>query len=458
MFWLVLLLTARAPAALFAALLFAVHPLHVESVAWISERKDVLYAFFYLAAMIAYVFYAGPRRERRGYAFALGFFALSLLSKPMAVTLPLVLLLLDYLLERPTSRALLYEKLPFILAAGACSAAAMLIHRHSGVILQGVAFGPAHNAARAVNNIAFYLQKLVWPARLSCVYPYRPELGEPFSAHTLVSLAALAVLGALVARKPSRSTVFGTGFFLVTLLPVLQFVPIGHAVTADRYTYVPYLGLFFIAARALDAWAERAKAFRLPLYASAACLVLVFAGLSRSRAAVWQDSLTLWNDVLAQHQDVELAYNGRAYYYNSIGDCARAILDYDQTLRLNPGFAIGYNDRGTCRQKLGDLAGAIRDFDRAVELDPRYSAAYYNRGNCRLRGGDLDGAAGDYTKAIEADPKNADAYNNRGVVRRTRGRYDDAMADFDAALRVDPVHGGAASNRKSLLELLAGRR
>jgi len=249
-------------------------------------------------------------------------------------------------------------------------------------------------------------------------------------------VAGVVLTIALIARR-QRKIVFGSLFFLFNVVLVLQLVPVGGAVAADRYTYVASIGLAYLAGEGY-AWLCRRP--RLRVGATAAVLVLaVLLGMATwQRCGVWKNRLTLFGDVIAKYPRYHAAYDIRGVERSARGDKRGAIADFDETLRLRPDYARTYNNRGNARADLGDLQGALADFDRAIELQPAYGHAHYNRGYVLGEMGDLQGAIDAMSAAIRHAPRLAPAYINRGDAYRWLGRIDEAIRDYDAALVLDP--------------------
>ena len=248
-FWLVWLLCRKTDVSIITSLLFGIHPMHVESVAWITERKDVLYTFFYLLTTITYLLYARPHRYKWVFYFLSAmFFALSLLSKSMAVTLPVVLLLIDYLKRRKPNIPMFLDKIPFFAMAFAWGIVTIIKAQATQSIAGGEAFSWIERALFAFNGILFYFYKLFAPVHLSCFYPYPNLIDGHLPLIYYLAPVLISLLGFLVYRSVAytRSVVFGTLFFLVTVSIVLQFFPVGPNLVTDRYTYVSYIGWFFI--------------------------------------------------------------------------------------------------------------------------------------------------------------------------------------------------------------------
>lgn len=385
-------------AALAGALLFCVHPLHVEPAAWVSGRKELLWALFFFSSLTAYLRYLDTARNRF-FFLSLFLFVLAVLSKPFAVVTPLVLLLLDLYRGRRPGAVELFEKLPFLAAGGALF---LLSYLPSGFVLKdgpAGAFGPAALLLSAVKNVLFYLWKAAWPFELSAVYPDTGPAGGP--VYLLAGLAFCAAAAALYSRPGGRlksAAALGAGFFLATLLPVLS-VP----VRADRFAYVPLAGLCFFYGE-LAAWlAAREGRRRLAAGLVSAHLALLgcasFAG-----TFVWRDSVALWSNALDHYPANHMANYRRGKAYMTAGDNQKAISDYTRCLELSPDFAGCLEERARAYAETGRFDKAVQDLDKALSLRPGDSGLLRARAGALLRSGDYGAAVKDYDSLLAANP------------------------------------------------------
>ena len=431
-----LLRAAKAPAAsdewrvrlgaLVAALLFAVHPLRVESVAWASERRDVVSGLFWLLTIIAYVRAVTTADSRwRWHAIAFGCFVASLLSKAWGITLPAVLLILDVYplrrLARGTSLgALLLEKVPYAVLAAVAAAVAFGAQSFMPEMRSVAEHGVGARLAQSAYGLAFYCWKTLVPLRLSPAYLLESPL-DPTARRYLASAAFVvaATIAAVAARRRAPWALAAWLAFGVIVSPVLGFAQTGPQLVADRYTYLATLPFVAVVGAGVQAAAARDR--RVTATAAAAAIA-VLGFLTFQQARVWHDSRTLWT----------------------------------HTLALDPTNHIAYTNRGWARQLDGDLDGAIDDYTRAIAVNPRYQLAYYNRGTAYDDRDELAAAAADYTAAITLDPADARPLNNRGWVRQRQGDLAGAIADYRHALAIaspDWVHGDLV--RRNLATALA---
>jgi Flp pilus assembly protein TadD len=443
-FVLVLRLAGPSPGvAAVVALLFGIHPMHVESVAWISGRKDVLYTLFFLASILVYLDFLRSRRPSR-YALAFGLFVLAVFSKPAAVVLPVVLGLVDYLKGRRDLGRCLAEKAPFLVVS--VLAGLLTVSAQSELAIRDV-YTPAERIAIGSFAYLAYLVKLVAPVRLSAFYPY-PE-GEVLPAvYRFAPWVALAVTGGFLAVfRKNRLAVFGLLFFLVNIVLVLQFVTVGNAVLADRYTYVPYLGLFLLVALGARALAG-GEGFRSSRRAAVVSSVLVvgmavLGGIAFGRTFVWRDSESLWSDVIEKFpRRSREAYEGRGNHRLRAGRLERALPDFDAAVSLDPTRPSVYFNRGQAYVRLGDFDRAIADLSRAIELRPDDAEFVYQRGVARFEQGDDEGALADIDRCLEMDPAHARARLRRGLLLARADRLEEALADLTEGLRGAPIAEG----------------
>jgi protein O-mannosyl-transferase len=415
-------------AGIAAGLFWGLHPLRVESAAWVSERKDLLCAAFYLAGLLCYLRYAGKTRDtggesaaprgKRFFAGALAAMALALLSKPMAVSFPLVLLVLDAYplrrIERTRTWRLLAEKLPFFVLAGASALVTLKAQRGGGAFraLHGVPLGT--RALVAVRSTVGYLGKTLWPSELLPLYSY-PQNVSWTSWQFVAPMVTLALLvGASVwLARWSRAVLSVFACYFLALLPVIGIVQVGPQAMADRYTYLPAVALSLLVGAGFAALWDKAGSVASRWRAAALVLVMavapgMLARLSIRQMAVWHDSESLWSQVLRYEPWNTEAYNNRASYYFEQGDYPNALADYGAALSYAPPVgavhaarrrSAYFNDRAITYVQLGKLAEAVADASAAIRLRPDNADYYQNRSNMYQRLGRADDAAADWQQA-----------------------------------------------------------
>ena len=395
--WLLSALGARRDAAWAGALLWAVHPLRVESVAWISGRKDVLSTFFFLWAGLLYLRRARDGgAARRSYVYSLLLFACAVLSKATAVAFVPVASLFDWFANRPVTRKTLLEKTPFVALALGAGWMAIRAQATAGALPLGEEANLPGRVAIACYGLAFYVVKTVAPWGLSALYPY-PSPAGTLPKGSIAAVLAVALGGILLIwlGRKARFPVFAAGFYLATVALVLQLFPVGGAVAADRYAYLPAAGFSIAIAFAIG----RAP-LRRGLIAVLLAAAVGLAGATWVRCAAWHDAMSLWNDVLAKHPDAALAHQNRGVAFAAMGDHRAAIADYDAALTVNPRYADALANRGGSKADLGELDGALTDLEEAIRIDPGRATYRFNLGLVLGDLGRWDEALASLTEAI----------------------------------------------------------
>jgi protein O-mannosyl-transferase len=469
---------ARWPSAI-VALLFALHPLHVESVAWISERKDVLSALFWFLSLCAYVRYV----ERPGvtrYLVVTAWFMLGLMSKPMIVTLPFVLLLLDFWpLRRPPSLGLLREKMPLFALSAIASIATYLAQQHSGAVgpFGAVPFGL--RAANALLSCVTYIAKMFWPSGLAVFYPYPAAIPLWQAALAAIALAAITFAAVRLWRRVPYLAV-GWLWYLGTLLPVIGLIQVGGQARADRYMYVPMIGLAIALA-----WGtvDLLRHWPRAQVALAAAVLVACVPATRAQLAYWQNSGTLFRHTLAvttgsdvaehnlgdylmgvpgglpeaiEHLQASLRlYPDSAKTHTELGNALsrvpgrerEALAEYEAAVRLAPDSALSHDSLGSALAQAGRFREALAEYEKAQRLAPDSAIPHDNIGNALARMGRVPEAITEYESALRLDPNSAETHNNLGVVLSSQpGRLPEALQHFEAVVRLKPDSAEAHLN------------
>jgi protein O-mannosyl-transferase len=447
------------------AALFAVHPINVESVAWVAERKNVLSTFFWILTILFYVWYVKQPGWKR-YLLVFLCFALGLMSKPMLVTLPFVLLLLDYWplnrtsintqnknqveIQTPLQKGkpklsfLILEKIPlFILTA--ISICVTLYTQHNVRAMVNLDSLPVlKRINNAIVSYGLYIKKMFWPMDLSVFYPlYNIDIWQLLIGSAL--MVTLTIIALNYYRKYPYLLV-GWFWYIGTLVPVIGLVQVGAQSMADRYAYVPFIGLFIMLVWYLANIVKRNACKKFSLILTSFIVILVLSVLSWQRCQLWGDQFALWNDVLKNHK-VAFAYNFRGLAYVDQGQYSLALADYNIAIARDKKFAEAINNRGILYSTIGQYKNALKDYNQAIELQPKFADAYYNRGILYLEINKWDAAISDFTIAINIDPYMADYFNNRGVALRLKGEYEKSFADFGRALKINQNLAEAYFNR-----------
>ncbi|HEX6847533.1 MAG TPA: tetratricopeptide repeat protein [Chitinophagaceae bacterium] len=431
--------------AAFTSLIFGIHPMHVESVAWIAERKDVLYTFFFLLSLIWYWrFLEGSKRANIIYCFV--FFVLSLLSKPAAVILPIVLLLLDYWKGRLFNWKIIAEKMPFFLLSLVFGFITVKVQSADAI----VSFDTYPLWTRfffACYTVMIYAARFFVPYPLSAFHPYPPV--DAFGLSIWLSpvfIIALVVL--LWLKRKDKLLVFSILFFIVNLLLVVQFVSVGLTIVSERYTYVPYIGLAFLAAMWLEKYLAASSSTLVK--ALPVAIAIAFGIVSFQRTRVWKDGDTLWGDVIKKYPAAPTPRSNHANFLKSMATrpeyktqerelLLRALEDCNVAIRLKPTHAKGYENRQNIYLQLRQDSLALSDADSLIRLEPKNTHAFYTKGVVYMRLNRPDSALSWFDKAIAGNPHADWMLNNRGsLLFNNFQRYNDALNDFNDAIAINP--------------------
>lgn len=504
-FWFIFLLSnKKIMVAAIVALFFGIHPMHVESVAWISERKDVLYTFFFMGALVAYYNYLNAEGKNKIglYVFILLLFLLSILSKAMAVVLPVVFLLIDYYKGRKFDIYVILEKIPFFLLSFVFGYMALRIQSEGAAIAKYETFTLLERLSFPAYGIIVYICKLFVPTHLSCFYPY-PHLVDGhlptlfYVCPLIIVLVFVLILWNLKKSNPARAGAFGFLFFSITIALVLQFISVGQVILAERYSYIPYIGLLFPIAMSYE-WLQQQTDKKFSLYKQLSMPVFILfaiicAWLTFERTKVWKNSDVLWTDAIKKFPDSEAAYRNRGSYLinkkaydlgeKKVGEMEidRALEDFNISIHLNPNSAKVFTNRANIFGLKGRFDLALADYSKAIELDSTDEQTFFNRAVTYSMMKNFDKAIEDYNTAITMkpdfiaakksrayayvdireydkaitdlnevillDPSNANNYFYRGTALYNIGDFSKALADYTITLQLNPENSGAYFNR-----------
>jgi tetratricopeptide (TPR) repeat protein len=447
------------------ALLFAVHPLRVESVAWVAERKDVLCAFFGLLALWAYGAYVRAPSPGR-YLAVLAPFALSLMAKSMLVTLPFLLLVLDWWplgrWRRHTGARLVWEKLPLFALTVVLSAVTLAAQTEHGAVVSQRAIPPVARVANAVLGYAFYLSKTVWPINLAVLYPHHGLTGRGLDVVPVLGagLAIIAVSTAGVAlRKRAPYVLAGWLWYLGALVPVIGLVQVGWQAYADRYSYLPQVGILIAVCWGV---ADLTRGWPRAAVAAGAAAAVVLAALTVRQLSTWRTSVTLWEHDLACGQDCPVAENNYGAALFAEGDVVRAIDHLRAAVAGDPRLPDARLNLGVILMREGNLAEAAEHLGILCEMDPKSVVGRLHLGDVFERTGDLRSAAEQYAEAIRLDPGSASGWFNLGRALGRQGHAADAVRCFEKAASLGPrppqlrIASAAALNDLAALQARAG--
>ncbi len=449
-FELALRLSGNKITATVVSSLFGLHPMHVESVAWVAERKDVLYSFFFLSSSLFYIRYSDTRK-RSDYIISLSLFLCSCLSKSAAVTLPVVFILIDWFRGRGINARTIMEKIPFLAFSVLFGILNILAQAAGGSINDIVhSLGILNRPFIVTGAISSYLFRLFIPYKLSGMH-YFPVLTNGFLPwEYYLSFGFVSFLAIVVLRSGSfrRQLVFGSLFFLITIALMLQVVSVGSAVVAERYTYISYIGLFYIIGELIASlWSTPWRNLAAGVFTL--CIV-AYSVQSYARIGIWKDDTVLFNDMIEKNPNVYFGYWMRGNFEKKDGDVRSALQDYNKAIELNATFEDAYYNRGVILDAIGDHKAAVNDYTHSIRLNPKLSDAYNNRGWALFMTGDTAAAINDISKAIAIKPLYAEAYNNRGWIYASSGNNTAAISDYDKAISIDPGFLKPRYNRASL--------
>jgi Tfp pilus assembly protein PilF len=433
--------------SLIVALLFVAHPLHVESVVWISERKDVLSTFWGLLSLIYYCKYARQPKPAH-YVLAMLFFVCSLLSKPMLVTLPIIFCLLDFWpLLRVSSlfeffrfrinSAIIFEKVPFFIVAIFFSVVALYSQASVGAI-NSLAGLPLHlRLVNALNAYANYIYKTIWPVNLAVIYPYeyRIDLFQ-FIINSLFLIVATGI--AVYFRKKNRFFLFCWLWFIITLLPVIGLIQVGSQALADRYMYFPLIGLLIGIIWAFDSLSANLRVGKKVSSFGIIVFLLILTFLTIHQVTVWKNNDTLWKHTISVTQENWLAHLNYGDFLFQKGELDAAIDQYEKSLKIKPNFAIAYNDIGVVMAQKNQLDDAIFFYEKALEFKIDMPMAWVNLANAYFKKGLMSESLAYYKKAIFYDLNFTSAYCGIGAVMAGVGESEKALKAFNMAHAIDP--------------------
>jgi tetratricopeptide (TPR) repeat protein len=443
----------------FVASLFALHPLHVESVAWISERKDVLSTFFWMLTMWSYIWYVQHPRINK-YLLVILFFILGLMAKPMLVTLPFVLLLLDYYplyrfqksadsnnsLQRSTVFRLVIEKIPLFVLVVMASAITFYAQKHGGAVASLDAIPIQSRIANALVSYVNYIIKMIYPSNLAVIYPH--PIIFPWWQITGACILLLSV-SFIAVRFIKRSPYFFVGWlwYLGTLVPVIGLVQVGNQSMADRYTYIPLIGIFIIISWGIPEFVKRWHHVKRSLPIIATAILFVFMVITFSQVRYWKNSVTLFEHALNVTANNYIAHNnyGRLIMINN-GKVDEAMSHFNKALNINPRSVEALNNIGVILAGRGKVEEAVLYFSKALTIQPYDEQTHFNLGLALSQQGKIDEAIKHYVEALRINPENVKAHINLGFALQAQGRLDDAIKHFKEALRIKPEDEIAQNN------------
>ena len=459
----VLLMGISWRGALLTALLFGIHPMRVESVAWVTERKDVLFGVFYLAALLQYVKLKLDQKSIR-WVWLTVFFVLSLFSKIQAVSLPLSMLAVDYFMDKnwnfKSFLPSLINKLPFFLLSLAFGAYGVFMLKDFGsldTLEDTTNFNFIQRLFVGAFSFVIYLIKLVVPFRMSPLYPYPNYFPWYFYPSMLIAPITIYALYKSY-LKEYKAVFFGLIFFIFNIVFLLQILGAGQGYLADRFTYIAYLGLFFIAGYYFDQWIYKNPSKSSTAIGIAGVYLAVFAFMTFQQNKIWENSATLWTHVLKYYKNTTLPYGNRANYYRDNKMYKEAIADYNTTISMKELQPQAYNSRARLYFDLAkgrdSLMLALNDYNKAIQYDPKDGEFRVNRGATYERLGNIEKAVEDLNEGLKLKPDHAVGYLNRSIMFHNLGKVDLALKDIESYLKLNPSNGDLWYEKGRALRLL----
>ena len=477
--------------ALITSALWAIHPMRVESVTWVAERKDVLYMLFFFLSMIFYLRFI-EEKKTTWMIFCFVLFICSCLSKGMGVVLPIILVLIDWFYGNAKSIKQIFQsvlkKAHFFVASAVFGVIAFEIQSHGAIAAMGT-FTLFQRLTFGCYGFIMYIWKLILPINLSAFYPYpftdaQGNIPAIYYASPFLVLALAIALFVLYKKKEpvGKILVFGFAFYFISVALVLQFISVGSVIMADRYAYASYTGLFFMIGYFFD-YVKKKFAPSVSTALAAGLIVVggYFSYLTYERTKVWTNAATLWTDAMGQFPFIEIAYENRGIYYKDHNQLDKMLKDYEfvtqklnsrnekiwsnlgnlyglmkefdkslnaysKAIEYNPANSSTYLNRAITFSMMGKYAEALPDFDRSLELEPNVALTYKNRAYTLMQLGDYDKSVSDYDKAIQLNVYDTLSYLNRGISRFNAKKFPEALEDFKTFIAKSPNNAQAYFN------------
>lgn len=430
--------------AFVAAILFGIHPMHVESVAWIAERKDVLYSFFFLLGLISYLQYR-VKRTRRLYGFTFLWFLLSVLSKPAAVVFPVVLILLDYwrysqsrsTKKRWNWQKILLPKIPFFIVS--LIMGIVTIYTQSPKAIGAIdTFTFFQRFVFVCYGFVMYLFKALIPFNLSAIYPYpslKTALPMTFKIMPIFATILLAVIW--YSWRYTKVVVLGMAFFIINIILVLQIISVGSAIMADRYSYIPYIGIFIILGYGFDHLMKRPKTKNIAIL-FAAFYLLALSAFTFQRTKIWKNDGVIWTDTLKKYPNAIVALTNRGAYFNDLDQFDKALADFNKALKINPRHFDALIGRGNLYRKIGKYEKSLKDSEMAISINAKDERSYINIGGFYFQEQEYDKSLEATDKALAINSNNADAIMNKAILFSVLGNHEASIPFFSKHIQLRP--------------------
>jgi tetratricopeptide (TPR) repeat protein len=452
-----LLVRLKVPGARLAGAIFALHPVQVESVAWISELKNVLMGFFFLLTLLAWIAFVDERTKRpwRFYVLALVLYVLALSAKTTACTLPAALILILWLQKKPINWRTILEIAPFFLLGLGMGLVTLWWERyHQGTRIAFVALGPIERILVASRAVWFYLGKLIWPSNLTFIYPrWNIAPGHALDYVWLLAGAGLCAVICFVRRYLGRGVEVAAGFFVATLSPVIGFIMLftfRYTFVADHYQYLASIGPIALASAGVASLAGAFKGSRELIFGTALCVLATLAVLTWRQSVMYGDIETLWRTTLLRNSGCWMAYNNLGNALSEANRTPEAMDLFKQSLRIYPDNAEAYYNLGNALVQTGRTPDAIDQYEQALRIIPNFAKAHNNLGNVLLLTGRTSEAIDHYKQALRIKPNFSEAHGNLGAALAQMGRISEAIEQLKAALRIKPYDSDIRNNLEKL--------
>lgn len=445
--------------AIFLALLFGIHPMRVESVAWVTERKDVLFGAFYLGALLQYVKYKHDQKNIR-WLWMTALFVLSLFSKIQAVSLPLSMMAVDYFMDKKWEIKTVLNKIPFFILSSIFGIVGVVMLKN---------FGSLASAEDTINwdffqrlflgafSFIIYLVKLIIPFRMSPLYPYPSSFPWYFYPSMLIAPVVIYTLY-ISYKKEYKALFFGLAFFIVNIIFLLQILGAGQGYLADRFTYIAYFGLFFVIAYYTEKYLTSNPNHTTTVAGIIGIYLVFFAAMTFQQNKIWKNSATLWTHVLKYYQQTTLPYGNRANYYRDNKMYKEALADYNKTISMKDAQPQAYNSRARLFFDLAKgrdtLLLALADYNKAISYDSTDGEFLVNRGATYARLGDVEKAIENFNQGLKLKPDHAVGYLNRSIMYNATGKIDLAHEDITSYLKLNPYNADLWYEKGRALRLL----
>lgn len=432
-------LSKNVKVAFITALLFGIHPMHVEAVSWISARKDLLYTFFFLGALIIYNVYTDSedkKQQIKMYIACIVLYGCSLLSKGSAVVFPLMLFLIDFYKRRSDIRQMIIEKIPFFALSIVFFYIAVVMQSEGGAMEDRAFTSWIDSFGVGFYGYLIYLIKSIIPFGLGPYHPYPNELGEPNPwYYYAAAIPVLLLFGYIVkTMKRKRYLVLGFGFFFISLIPVIQVLPFGTAVIAERYTYLPYLGLFFLIGLGLHHLYEQYQSKKQLIQIGTGVFIVVLGVITFQYVKVYENGETFWSHVIEQYPDNFMGYMNRTNHRMGQQQYNLALEDADNAIKASPENPWLWYNRALVYKRMDKNGLSLKDLDKAIQLDHNFTSGYMNRGVIFGEAKQIHKAIGEFSKVIELNPERYLGYYNRALFLKQTGAYKEALKDINKVI------------------------